>query len=791
MSNTMTKVPVFISSIAEVRIGGGLRQGGVTMNGQGEVVIGTVQMLKGANSRDVVNAIKEKVETLQKALPKGVVIRPFYDRTELIDKVIGTVEKNLLEGGALVIAVLLIFLGNLIGALIVAMVIPLSMLFSFIGMNNIGLSANLMTLGAIDFGMIVDGSIVIIDNIVRRLSDNKGKIDPKEIILQATREVARPVTFGVLIIIMVYLPIMSLTGLERKMFMPMALTVGFALIGSLLLALTFVPVAASLLIGLRKIRTEDTLLIRKAKDFYRPILRFAIRKPFIPLGTAIILLVMSLFISSRLGSEFLPALEEGSIALQVFRIPSISLTESLAINKKVEKIVKDFPEVLDVVSKTGRPDISNDPMGVEISDVIIGLKPHNQWTTTKDKNELVDKMREELENIPGIAVSFSQPIALRVDELISGVKSQIAIKIFGEDKETLRENAEKVQAAIAKVRGVTDINVEQTTGVNNLEIKVNRDLISRYGINVSDVQDIVAISIGGMEVDEVIEGQKRFDLIVRLNPENELRLENIRNLLVNAPNGQKIPLSELADIDIVVGPAQSSREDGQNRIVVECNVINRDIGSFVADAKAAIDKEVTLPTGYYITWGGQFENQERAFNRLLLIVPLSLAMIFLMLYSTFNSAKQAAMIILNVPFALIGGIFSLWIRGIPLSVSAAVGFIALFGVAVLNGIVLVEYINHLRDEGLETEEAVLQGAEMRLRPVLMTALVASLGFIPMAFNTGIGSEVQRPLATVVIGGLVTSTILTLVIIPGIYKWFDRKRNYQPEEGTPMEEAVNV
>lgn len=770
------EVPIYIKNIADVKIGGALRQGGVTMNGKGEIVTGTVQMIKGANSRDVVNAVKLKVETLQKALPKGVVLRPFYDRTELIEKVIYTVTKNLLEGGALVIVILLLFLGNFIGAIIVALVIPLSMLFSFIGMNTMGLSANLMTLGAIDFGMIVDGSIVVIENIIRRLSNSKDDSQMKEIIFQATKEIAKPVTFGVIIIILVYLPILSLTGLERKMFTPMALTVGFALIGSLILALTFVPVAASLLLRMKHIKHGDNFVVGKLKAFYRPILKFAVKKPLIPLSGGILLLIISLSLATRLGSEFLPTLDEGSIALQVFRIPSISLTESLKINEKVEKVVKSFPEVLDVVSKTGRPDVATDPMGVEISDVIISLKNREEWKTIKNKDELVDKMREELEKISGVAVSFSQPIALRVDELISGVKSQIAVKIFGEDKEILKQYAQKVQSALSKVKGVTDLNVEQTTGLGNLEINVKRNAISQYGMNVSDVLDIVEIAIGGKEVTEVIEGQKRFDLTVRLNPENELKLDNIRNLLVSTPQGQNIPLSEVADIEIKEGPAQSSREDGQSRIVIECNVNGRDIGSFVSDAKVIIDKEVQLPTGYYLTWGGQFENQERAFKRLMIIVPVSLVMIFIVLFSTFNSLSQALMIILNIPFALIGGIFSLWIRGIPLSVSAAIGFIALFGVAVLNGIVMVEYINHLRDEGHDTESAVIQGAEMRLRPVLMTALVASLGFIPMAFSTGVGSEVQRPLATVVIGGLITSTILTLVILPAIYKWFDRKQD---------------
>lgn len=768
------EVPIYIRNIADVKIGGALRQGGVTMNGKGEIVTGTVQMIKGANSRDVVNAVKEKVATLQKALPKGVVLRPYYDRTELIEKVIYTVTKNLLEGGALVIVILLLFLGNFIGAIIVALVIPLSMLFSFIGMNSMGLSANLMTLGAIDFGMIVDGSIVVIENIIRRLSTTEDKVSMKEIILQATKEVAKPVTYGVIIIILVYLPILSLTGLERKMFTPMALTVGFALIGSLILALTFIPVAASLLLKMKHIKHGDNFIVTKLKNFYRPILTFAVKKPLIPLATGITLLVISLFMATRLGSEFLPTLDEGSIALQVFRIPSISLTESLTINKKVESTVKSFPEVVDVVSKTGRPDIATDPMGVEISDVIITLTPHEQWKTTKNKDELVDKMREELEKIPGIAVSFSQPIALRVDELISGVKSQIAVKIFGEDKEVLEQNAQKIQAALSKVKGATDINVEQTTGLGNLEINIKRDVIAQYGMNVSDVQDIVEIAIGGKEISEVIEGQKRFGLTVRLNPKDNLQLDNIRNLLVSTPQGQNIPLSEVADVDIKEGPAQSSREDGQSRVVIECNVNGRDIGSFVNDAKAIIEKDVQLPTGYYLTWGGQFENQERAFKRLMIIVPVSLVMIFIVLFSTFNSLSQALMIILNIPFALIGGIFALSLRNIPLSVSAAIGFIALFGVAVLNGIVMVEYINHLRDEGNDTETAVIQGAEMRLRPVLMTALVASLGFIPMAFSTGVGSEVQRPLATVVIGGLITSTILTLVILPAIYKWFDRK-----------------
>ncbi|MHC1744265.1 MAG: efflux RND transporter permease subunit [Syntrophobacteraceae bacterium] len=781
--------PIHVHDVAEVSIGSEPRQGATTYDGKGETVAGIVMMLKGASGKEVVTGVKEKVETIQKSLPEGVKLVPYYDRTALVEKVIETVRTNLLEGGLLVVLILFYFLGNIRGALIVALVIPLSMLFSFLGMHWAGLSANLMTLGAIDFGMIVDGSVVMVENTVRHLSERKkGAGSLIQAIYLSAREVARPIVFGVAIIIIVYLPIVTLTGMEGKMFAPMAFTVGFALLGSLILTMTLVPALCSFLLKGR-VKESDPLLLRLIRRAYLPFLKRSLSHPAITLAATTVALAGSLVLVPFLGSEFLPSLDEGSIAVQSFRLPSVSLSYSVDTAAEVEKAIRSFPEVTQVISRAGRAEIANDPMGVEISDIFVSLKPRSEWQTTKDKETLVSMMRERLEKIPGMSFSFSQPIALRVDELVSGVKSQVAVKIFGEDMAVLKTKGEEISRILETIRGAEDVMVEKVTGLGYLEVDINRDAIARYGIHIADIQDTLEVAVGGKKVSELFEGEKRFSVAVRYPVSGFNSPEKIGEIWVPAPSGARIPLKHLARIYTEVGPAQISRENGSRRIVVESNVSGRDIGSFVSDAQKAIEAQVQLPPGTFITWGGQFENQQRAMARLSVIVPICLILIFILLFSTFGLVRQAFLIILNVPFALIGGIVALFLRGLPLSVSAAIGFIALFGVAVLNGIVMVSYFNKLRQEGFELSEAITQGAAVRLRPVLMTALVASLGFVPMALSHGTGAEVQRPLATVVIGGLISSTFLTLVVLPTLYRWWEaRVERNQSSNGRIESEA---
>jgi cobalt-zinc-cadmium resistance protein CzcA len=765
--------PIHVHDVGEVAIGNEPRQGVTTYDGKGETVAGIVMMLKGASSREVVEGVTTKIKTIEKALPEGVKLTPYYDRTDLIWKTIRTVTTNLIEGGLLVIAVLFYFLGNVRGAIIVALTIPLSMLFSFLGMHWLGLSANLMTLGAIDFGMIVDGSVVMVENTVRHLSERKEGESTGHIIFTSAREVARPILFGVLIIIIVYLPIVTLTDMEGKMFSPMAFTVGFALLGSLILTMTLVPTLCSFLLK-GKVEEKNPWLLVKVRDSYPPVLRQSLTNPKKTLMITGAALVASLLLIPFLGSEFLPTLDEGSMTVQSFRLPSVSVTDTVKTSAAVEKVIKSFPEVEKVVARAGRAEIASDPMGIDISDIFVSLKPRNEWTSAKTKDELVDKMRDRLANIPGMTFSFSQPIALRVDELISGVKSQIAIKLYGEDMEILKTRANEIAEVVKKVEGAADVQVEKVSGLAYLQVEVDRAAIARYGINVTDVTEVLELASGGKAVSELFEGQKRFAVALRFPTALSDNPEKFGELLISAPDGARIPLKQLARVRTEEGPAQISRENGSRRIVVECNVTGRDIGSFVASAQKALDAGVKLPAGYYLDWGGQFENQQRAMARLAVILPICLALIFILLFSTFNSIRQAFLIILNIPFALIGGIVALFLRGLPLSVSGAIGFIALFGVAVLNGIVMVSYFNKLRDEGQSLDEAITNGATIRLRPVLMTAMVASLGFIPMALSHGTGAEVQRPLATVVIGGLITSTLLTLVVLPTLYRWWERR-----------------
>ncbi len=775
-------IPIYVRDLGEVVTGATVRQGAVTADGQGEIVAGIAMMLKGENSRTVVDRVKERIEQIKKTIPEGVELIPFYDRTELVNRTIKTVVTNLIEGALIVIFVLILLLGNWRGALLVATVIPISMLIAAIFMNIFKISGNLMGLGAIDFGLVVDGAVIMVENAVRRIAEKQHHLgrnlyndELSSTICDSSAEVRKATMFGEAIIIIVYLPILSLTGIEGKMFKPMALTVTFALIGAFILSLTYIPAAMTFVLRGHVAETESPI-IRYAKKYYRPMLDFVLRYRAQAVALATGLVVISGALFPLLGSEFIPRLDEGALAIQVQQLPSVSLSQSIRTTTEVEQILRKFPEVTKVVSKTGRAEVATDPMSVDFSDLYIELKPPSQWTSARSKEELVEKMSQALENgVPNASVSFSQPIELRVSELIAGVRSDVAIKLFGDDLDTLKETAEQINRVVNKVRGAEDVKVEAVSGLPQLQIKPDRAAIARYGINVEDVNMLVESIVSGKEAGQVYEGEQRFNMVVRLGEATSRNIEAIKNLLVPAPNGARVPLSQLADIALIEGPAQISREDTRRRIVVELNVRGRDIGSFVTEAQQLIEKQVKLPTGYYITWGGQFENLQRASQRLLIVVPLAMFLIFVLLFTTFGSVRQALLIYTGIPFAAVGGILALFLRGMPFSISAGVGFIALFGVAVLNGLVMVSAINRLRNEGKSVEEAIREGAETRVRPVLMTALVASLGFIPMAIATSAGAEVQRPLATVVIGGLITSTLLTLLLLPMLYGWFGAER----------------
>ena len=767
--------PVYVKNIGQTQLAARVRQGAVTRDGRGEAVTGVVMMLMGENSRVVAERVRAELEDIQQSLPPGVTVETYYDRTELVDRTIATVTTNLVEGGILVVAVLLILLGNIRGGLIVASAIPLSMLFAFTGMLQFGLSGNLMSLGAIDFGLIVDGSVVMIENIVRRLGEPLPPGKTREsVIRDAGREVARPVFFAVLIITIVYLPILTLEGVEGKMFRPMALTVVFALIGSLLLAFTLMPVLAALLFR-GKVQEREPKVVRWLKGQYRPLLHRSLGRPRFVGGIAAAVFAASLVLVPFMGTEFIPRLGEGTIALQAWRLPSVALSESIASTTLIEQTLRQFPEVTSVISRTGVAEIPTDPMGVETSDVYVMLKDRSEWTTAQTQEGLVAAMDEKLQaEVPGNVFSYSQPIELRVQELIAGVRSDLAVTLFGEDLDELARVGAEINRIVSQIPGAVDTKLEQTGGLPNLRVRIKRDEIARYGINASQVLDVVH-TMGGRQVGEVLEGQRRFALQARFIGDARKGVEEIGNLKVADPSGRLIPLSQLTDLIVEDGPAQISRENIHRRIAIETNVRGRDLGSFVADVQEAIATQVTLPPGYYVEYGGQFENLERASQRLVFVVPLALFLIFALLYTTFNAVTPALLIYFNIPIAATGGIVALFLRGMPFSISAAVGFIALFGIAVLNGVVMVSYFIELRQQGLSLDEAVRRGADLRLRPVLMTALVAGLGFIPMALSTGAGAEVQQPLATVVIGGLITSTTLTLLVLPSLYRRFAHER----------------
>ncbi len=773
--------PVFIRDIAQVEIGTQIRQGGVTQDGKGEVVTGIVMMLRGGNGREVISDIEEKIETINASLPEGVEIEKFYDQSDLISRTTTTLLTNLTEGGMLVIVILLLMLGEISGALIVAMVIPLSMLFAFIGMREFGLAANLMSLGAIDFGMVVDGSVVMVENIVHRLQTDKSA-DKSKVIKKAARQVARPIFFGVLIILMVYVPVMTFRGMEGIMYRPMAITVATAVFGSLLLALIFVPAISSIIFR-KGVKVRQNKLINWLRPRYSRSLEKYLEHRWLVISVALAIFSFSIFLLLRMGTEFLPELDEGSILVEQVRMPSVTLDQSIEnANWLAGRLVQNIPEIETVVPKTGRSDLANDWMGVHQTDVWVVLKPKKEWRRGITKEDIIAQIEPYLQTEPGLSYNFTQPIAMRVDELTSGVKSDLAVKIYGEDLDVLAQVGENITALLPSLPGTDNFYVEQTVGQPYLTIDINREAVASFGLNVNDVQTVIEAGIGGGIAGVLYEGQRSFEIFVRYPEDVRNELYKIQEVPVHLPGGDFVPLKRVADIQLQEGPREIQRENGWRRLIVAINIKDIDLGSYVSNLEKKIREEAEIPSGYFIEYGGAFENQRRAMRHLLLVVPLSIFIIIGLLYLNFGKMKYAILILLNLPFALSGGIFLLWLRGMYLSVSASIGFVALFGVAVLNGIVLIDHINEIRKEGdMDLKKAILDGSADRLRPVLMTALVASLGFIPMAFNTGPGSEVQRPLATVVIGGLITSTLLTLMVLPNIYYWMEgRKKKVKTE-----------
>lgn len=770
-------IPVYIRDVAQVGEGEAVRQGASLINGNEEAVGGIVMMLRGENGKEVVKRVEEKVKEINEnnILPNGIKIKPYYDRTDIVQSSVNTVLKALLEGAVLVLVILYLMLRNLRGAVVVLIALPLSLFITFIVMKSTGLDANLMSLGglAISLGMIIDATIIQVENVQRHLSEGKSNEGKLNTVIKAVLEVRKPSIFGELIIAVTFLPIITLQGLEGKMFTPLALTVAVALLSSLFISIFIIPVLSSYI--LKEGNEKESFIVKGVKKLYLPLLNFSIRKKAPIITVALVLLASTIYVIPKLGSEFIPIMDEGAFDMDVQLLPGVSLSKSLEVNELVGKKLLKFPELQTIVSRTGQTGISVEARGVEKTGYTGIFKPKSEWSNSLSKDELIDKMREEISTIPGIAFSFSQPIQCRIDELVAGTKSQLIIKLFGENMDVLKDKAEEISKTVMKIKGATDVVVEKVSGQPYLSISINRDKIARYGLNVENVQSIIEIAIGGKSATDLFEENKSFNVVVRFPPEYRTSLESVSNTLVKTPQGYDIPLSQLADIKYIEGPVQVSREDGLRRIGIELNINDRDIGTFVSEAKQKIKNNVKLPSGYYITWGGQFENSERAMQRLMIIAPIAIGLILILLFITFRSMKLTMLVISNLPFALIGGVFSLYISGQYLSVPASIGFIVLFGVAVLNGVVLVSYISQLRENGYSLTDAIKTGCENRLRPVLMTALISIFSLIPMLFATGPGSEVQKPLATVVIGGLFTSTFLTLLVIPTVYGWFESKQ----------------
>lgn len=783
-------IPTRVRDVARVVEGREIRRGAVSGDGSGEVVLGLGFMLMGENSHDVARRLRVRLEEISKSIPEDVKAVPVYDRTELVDHVLHTVKTNLFEGAVLVIAVLFVFLGNLRAGLIVASAIPLSMLFAFDLMLRAGIAGTLMSLGAIDFGLIVDSSVIMVENSVRRLSENDGLRPRAEVVEEAAIEVRRPTMFGELIIMIVYLPILALEGVEGKLFQPMALTVIFALLGSLVLSLTLMPALCATFLP-RRMTEKENWIVSRLKRVYRPVLEKALRRPKLILAVAGVLLVGATFLAARLGSEFVPRLQEGAIVINTIRLAGVSLDESVRYGTQIEKaLLEAYPDEIERVwTRTGTAEVATDPMGLELSDVFITLKPRDEWKRARTQPELVSSMEEMMSGFPGMRMVFTQPIEMRVNEMIAGIRADVGIKLFGDDFDVLEAKAAEIESIVNQTPGAADVFLEQVTGQPVLEIEVDRDAIARHGIPASEVLDAISL-LGTREVGILQEGERRFTIAVSIDKRYKVDPAAVGRILVTSANGDRIPLERLTRIRMAENPSTINREWGKRRIVVQTNVRGRDVGSFVAELQKSLDKGVSLPAGYFIRFGGQFENLQRAQTRLMIVVPVALILIFGLLYLTYHRFLDAARVFTGVPFAAIGGIVALWLRDMPFSISAAVGFVALSGVSVLGDMVLVSTIRQYLAKGLAMHTAITQAAERRLRPVLMTALVASLGFVPMAFNTGIGAEVQRPLATVVIGGLVSSTLLTLVVLPILYSILGGRPPRSPRHVAVVEQMEN-
>lgn len=781
-------IPVLVKDIATVQFGSANRFGAITGNGEGEKVLGQIMMLKGADSKETINAVKERVAEVQKSLPEGVYINPFLERSELVAKTTLTVAENLILGCLIVIFVVVILLGNFRSGLVVASVIPLSLLFAISLMRVFGIDANLMSLGAIDFGIIIDGAVIIVEFVSSQLTANASKINHLEvaerrsvvddITKRSSSKMMNSAIFGQLIILIVFIPILSLSGVEGKMFRPMALTFSFALVGAMLFCLTYVPVASALIIK-PQVQNKNGISAKIVKFLtrcYVPVITWALKHTKKTLVGAVALLILAIVVFSNMGGEFIPQLNEGDFVIQPVLKTGTSLEKTIEITTLVERTILDkFPEIEQVVSRIGAAEVPTDPMSMEESDIIVKLKPQSEWVSAKSKDELAEKMQEALEAvIPNMELEFTQPIEMRFNELISGTRSDVAIKVFGEDLTILAEKAEQIKKAISNVDGAADIIVEKTDGLPQMTVNYNRKRIAQYGLNISDINNLVSMAFAGATVGNVFEGERRFDLVVRLEKRFRNDIEDLKNLYVPLSNGGQIPLKELASVQYTEGPAKISRDDTKRRVVIGVNVRGRDMESVVKDVSAIIDTKINLPAGYYITYGGQFENLQNAKNRLMIAVPVALALIFILLYLAFASIRETLLVFSAIPLSAVGGILLLWLRGMPFSISAGVGFIALFGIAVLNGIVLVEHLKELKHSGMKNiDELILKGTVDRLRPVTLTAMAAALGFLPMAISSSAGAEVQRPLATVVIGGLFTATLLTMVVLPILFKMFDK------------------
>ena len=769
--------PVFLADLAEIQIGGAIRRGVQTRNGVGEVVAGMVIKLFGMNSSTVIARVEKKLEEINDILPEGIRIVPYYEQKSLVEAAVHTVTRALVEGLVLVALVLLVYLGGLRPSLVVALSLPFSVLFAFLFMGRFNISANLMSLGglAIAIGIMADGGIVMIENVDRMLRE----ADPAEsrllVVGRACREVGRPIVFAIAIIIIVFLPLFTLQGVEGKTFRPLAYTVGLAMFGSLLFALTQAPVLSYLLMRKPRDNHSEAPIVRLLVTPYRPLVQFFVRRRWAAVTLALTLMAIGVAIFPRLGSEFTPKLREGTIVVRLSMAPSISLEESKRTTLIVERRLLRIHEVREVVTRIGRGEVGAHADPINSAEMYVLLKPESEWREARNQEEIELVIRRELGDVPGVLTNLTQPIEMTVDELLEGVRAELAIKLFGDDLDVLRRKADEIAAVARRVPGAADVQVDQISGAPQLLIRIDRQAIARYGINVADVQEVVHAAVGGEVAGEIFEGIRRFDILVRYAPEARSTLESIQNILIAAPNNARVPLDELATVEEIVGPRQITREDNQRFISIQCNVIGRDIGSFVEDAQRAISEGITLPAGYLVTWGGQFRLQQEANKRFAVVVPATLLLIFVLLYGSFGTLKSPLLVLLNIPLALVGGVVALWLTGQNLSVPASVGFIALFGIAVLNGMVLVTYLNQLLRDGVPLDEACVRGACLRLRPVLMTATVTSLGLIPLLFSHGTGSEVQRPLAIVVVGGLVTSTVLTLLVIPAVYGWFAERR----------------